>query len=584
MVTVSQRPIGVKIIDQIVSAVISDSSGDALVTLSGHSLITGNYVYLESDVDQYNGMWYVTVINGSTFKLSDNTDAPFVEYYVDADVEYYQTNTHVWSSIFLPIIYKATNDLWPVNTDDIVVTVTGQVDDNGYTQLQVTGVTGAGPLEYVILSDGTSHQVVEVDTGVITINLVYDASNSWTTVQKYYNNYQVRVKIFAGLPVSEPWAARKPWQEVATLSLTPDSDNNVMFSVAEYIRALVNVRNNPILYSMPLNLDAFTGFYVSTAEAYDESDGYSITTEESSFVADTFEGFAVTSVLPFKNRYSGHLSEYIYISGQPAQWLNTLTTVIGIVDKYFDISFIKNISGPFTLIIDKWANDYRYETELVEYEDFGIGVYRLPLEFSSIYDQYCIRIQKPEIAARAAVNLVRLFMENCADGVWTEPNPPTLNYPEVTLASLADSGYVARDFTSNQGVDHPFTYEITIDSGSATTTVVHVALMDEDCNILAHDSNTHFTGGVITGSVTLNPSVDGTKLGIRIQNLTIPDTRTFGITDLDFGGTPGVPALDIVDELCIDIYEVCGFDDGAVIQPTSARRLLEDGGFRLLED
>lgn len=584
MVTVSQRPTGIKIIDQLVSAVITDSSGDALVTLSAHSLITGNYIFLESDIDAYNGMWYVEVINGSTFKLRENATADFVEYYQDADIQYYQTNTHVWSSIFLPIIYKATNDRYPVNTDDSVVGVVSQADDNGYTELTLSGVTGANPLEYVILNDGNVYQVIELNPPLLTISKAYDATSAITTVQKHYNNYQIKVKIFSGLPSSEPWASRKPWQEVGELSLTPDENNNVMFSVSDYIKALVTVRNNPLLFSMPLNLDAFTGFYISTAESYDTSDGYSLATEESSFTDDSFQGYAITGVLPFKNRYSGHFSDYIYISGNPAQWLNTLTRVIGVVDRYFDVSFIKNISGAFTLIIEKWANDYLYEVELVEYEDFGIGVYRLPLEFISAYDQYCVRVQRPAIEARPASNIVRYLMNNCDGATWEESTilDPA---PVVTLAGTGtDSGYLYRTFATTAGIEYSFTYEINVNSSPGTPlTTVRVAILGDNCNVIAEDSEAYFTDS-ITGTIMLTPTQDGTRVGISITNNTLPNTKTYSLDDFDFNGSSGLPAADITQELCIDIYEVCTVDGGTSIEPTGARRLLEDGGFRLLEE
>jgi hypothetical protein len=353
-----------------------------------------------------------------------------------------------------------------------------------------------------------------------------------------------------------------------------------MFSVSDYIKAMVQIRNNPLLYSLPLNLDAFTGFYISTAEQYDTSDGYTIASFESAFVDNSFEGYAVAGVLPFKNRYSGQYSEYVYTSGNPAQWLNTLTTVIGVVDRYFDVSFIKNISGPFTLLIDKWANDYRYETEEVAYTDSGIGVYRIPLTFVSAYDQFCIRAQKPEVAARPASNLIRILMTNCAGATWTTGSPPT-----ITLSSLAESGFLQRTFATNAGIAHGFTYEIAITgSGATPLTKVTIAIVDDDCNVIVSDDNNHFVGGTITGTITLTPPVDATRIAISIQNLTIPSSKTYSFDDFDFLGTPGSPAADITEELCIDIYEVCGFDDAAVIQPTGARRLLEDGGFRLLEE
>jgi hypothetical protein len=581
MVTVTQTPIGIKIIDQIVSATIGDSSGDALVTLTGHSLTTGDYIFLESDVDEYNGMWYVTEINGSTFKISQNSAGPFVEYFQDTDIEYYQTFTHVWSSIFLPIIYKATNDLWPVNTVDSEVGVVSQEDDNGYTKLTLSGVTGAGPLEYVVLNDGTVHQVIELDPPTLTINKLYDSTSVITTVQKYYNNYQVRVKIFAGLPFPQMWEARKPLREVAELSLTPDADNNVMFSVSDYIKALVTIRNNPLLFSMPLNLDAFTGFYISTAESYETADGYSITNYESDFEDNQFVGYAVAGVLPFKNRYSGQYSDYIYTSGSPAKWLNTLTTLIGVVGNYFDISFIKNIGGAFIVIIDKYANNYRYETESIEYPDSGFGVYRIPITFVSEYDQFCVRVQRPEVAARGGSALDLTTMFNACDASWVLGANPSITVP----CCGDDSGYLTMSFDSYAGIDHTFSFSIDVSSGGSTAiTVIRILMMDSTCEIIQYEENSYIGSGTKTGTVVLNPPVYASTIAIWVKNVSLVNDKMYTVNSFTFEGSPGSPQVDITEEICIDIYEVCGFDDGAVIQPTAARRLLEDGGFRLLEE
>lgn len=580
MVTVTQTPVGIKIIDQAVTAQITDSSGDALVTLSAHSLTTGDYLFVESDIDEYNGMWYVEVVNASTFNLRANETAANVPYYQDTEIQYYQTFTHEWSSIFLPIIYKATNDLWPTNSVDTVVGVSSSADDNGYTQLTLSGVTGANALEYVKLDDGNVYQVIEVNPPLLTISKAYDGATI-TTAQKYYNNYQVKVKIFAGLHPSQPWAELKPWREVGELSLTPDADNKVMFSVSDYIKALVTVRNNPLLFSMPLNLDAFTGFYISTAEAYDTADGYSIAGYESEFTEDTFNGYAITGVMPFKNMYSGHFSDYVYISGSPARWLNTLTRVIGVVDRYFDVSFIKNFPGAFIVIIEKWANDYLHEAEEVIHEDSGVGVYRLPLTFSSAYDQYCVRVQKPEIPARSGSVLDLSTMFNACGSSWSTGPSPSITVP----GGGDDSGYLTMSFDAYGGVDHTFSYSIDVAAGGDTAiTSIRILLMDSLCTIYSYEQRSHFGSGTKTGTVVLNPPSFASTVAIWIKNNTLMDAKTYTVNNLTFLGSPGSPQLDLTEELCIDIYEVCEFDGGSSIEPTGARRLLEDGGYRLLEE
>lgn len=137
MVTVTSRPQGHKIIDQAITAQITDSSGDALVTFTSHGLTDGDFVYIESDIDEYNGFWEIDAINANTFKLV--LDGGFVEYYQDQEITYYQTQSHDWSSIFLPIMYKATNNRWPTNSVDTVRTVSSTADDNGFLRLNLSG-------------------------------------------------------------------------------------------------------------------------------------------------------------------------------------------------------------------------------------------------------------------------------------------------------------------------------------------------------------------------------------------------------------------------------------------------------------
>lgn len=590
MVTVSQRPVGIKIIDQSISATIEDSSGDALVRYPAHSLVTGDYVLLDSDIDEYNSTWYVEAQDADTFKLRANSSSSFVPFYQDSDVTYYQTQIHQWSAAFLPIVYKASSDRWPVNSVDPVVNITSQSDDNGFTLLNISAPTGASPLEYVKVN-GEIYQVIENGSGTTTINLAYDSANTFTTAQKYYNSYQVKVRIYAGLESGELWEAKKPMRLVGTLSLTPDGSNNVMFSVSEYIKGLLNVRNNPLLYSLPLNLDAFTAFYIETAESFDSSDGYTITTEEGFYSVDNFVGYAIAGKLPFKNLYSGFMSEYVLTSGYPARWLNTLTTVIGIVDNYFDISFIKNIKGAFQIIIDKYANDYRYETEIIDYIDSGLGVYRIPLTFASEYDQFCVRAYTPGTPGVDPPTPPTLQ----ALASWSNLSVPfwALNPPNTSVnGSGGVAGFVGGTIAGVAGEDHDFTIGYDITGGSDPINFnVHIAILDGSLSELDSVDFVYTTLGTKSESFTLNPATTGTYLAVRCVNNTPFNTKVIQINSVAFvgftgGGTgiPAVPAQYLTEEICIDIYEVCGFDDGAVIQPTSARRLLEDGGFRLLED
>lgn len=616
MVTVVKTPQGHKIIDQAVAAAITeDYVGDAVVTLTGHSLTTGDTVYITSDIDEYNGFWYVTTITVDTFKISEHSAADFVEYYQDADIEYYQTQPHDWSSIFLPIVYKATNNLWPVNTSDPALTVSSFSDDNGFTQVTLSGILHpfVNALEFVKVSGMSDEdyngvwQIVEViNGGNVVLNLPYadDLSFSGATIQYYYNNYQTKVKIYSGLPADHPWHAKKPYAEVAELSLTPDENNEVMFSVADYIQGQVNIRNNPTLFSMPLNLDAFTGFYIATAETYDSSDGYSLYTTDALFVDNSFEGYAIAGKLPFKNVYSGDYADYVYTSGSPAQWLTNRLRLLAVEGYYFDVSFIKNVTGAFNFIIDKYAGSYLSSTEVIPYEDFGKGVYRLPITPDANYDSVCVRVNVDPVGGSPApddptLGALSTFTNLVTPGpgnIWTTGAVPNVRVPDSQTGK-----YLVGDFEGLAGYDFTFSYEYTLKPELEPTmdqhwrVDVYIDLLNAVGAVL--DSFSEHTEGVLTvdvvksGTIILTPPADTAYIGVRMyndsDNFGFEATRVLELNDLTFdgwdnpGGTDPTPEADITEEICIDILETCEIEGG--FTPETARRLTEDGGYRLLE-
>lgn len=550
MVTVVKTPQGHKIIDQSIAATIIDSSGDALVTFPYHGLTTGAYVYIDSDIDEYNGFWYVTVIDYQTFKISEHSEADFVEFYQELDIDYYQTQSHDWSSIFLPIVYKATNDRWPTNTVDAAALIVLNSDDNGFTQLTLAGPLAGldAALEFVKISGASEEangvwQVVEIVlSNVIVINLPYESSGNLIgkTVQYYYNNYQVRVKIFAGLNALHPWTAKKPYEEMAELSLTPDDNGEVMFSISDYIKSKVAVKNNLTLFSLPLNLYAFTGFYIQTAESYDYSDGYSIYTQISSFETNTFEGYAIAGKLPFKNLYSGDYADYIYTSGSPAQWLTNMERLIAVEDKYFDISFIKNIIGAFFIRLNWYVEDYLTLSEDTEYSDQGIGVYRIPIVPNSAYDSVCIQAYQseptdaPSLTEFETTTGTPPTLAALADWVNAGgPNPGTWTLsstPDVTVNGAAGvSGYIAGAIATESSFSYEFNIQFEIFGEGAETENIDVTFALLDSSFVEVDTHliNYNTIGVKTPNFTLQGSSDGSYLAMRITNNTPTESKSF---------------------------------------------------------
>ena len=599
MVTVVKTPQGHKIIDQAISANIIDGGITAFVYFPYHALSTGDYVYITSDIDEYNGFWYVTVIDYQNFRISEHADADFVEYYQDAEIEYYQTQPHDWSSIFLPIVYKCTNNRWPTNEIDTLRTVSSFSDDNGFTRLALSGnirfgsanilgfvkITGATDLDY-----NSIWQIVEInDQDDITINLPYDINASFTgaSIQYYYANYQVRVKIWAGLNALHPWAEKKPYEEMAYLSLTPDENGEVMFSVSDYIKSKVAIKNNLTLFSLPLNLDAFTGFYIQTAESYDESDNYSLYTAESEFSSDEFEGYAIAGKLPFKNLYSGDYADYVMTDGSPALWLTNADRLLAVEDLYFDISFIKNVIGDFQIIIDKYIADYLAASETVDYEDQGIGVYRIPITPDVNYDSFCVRAytegvpDSPEVPAATLADLED-WVNNTFG--WTTGATPNLS----VNGNGGVSNWLFGTIATTAGFDYDFSTEITElvgDFGGAPITELTFALFTDTGVAIDSVTFNYVSTGSHTQEFTLHATVDGTYLGIHITNHTPFATKTYDFNSAIYNapGAPpddGIDAQSLTEEICIDILETCEAEQGFTAEDA---RLLEDGDFRLLE-
>ena len=607
---VVKRPTGHKLIDQAIAAEISEAyGGGALVTFTAHGLSTGDTIYIESDIDEYNGFWYVTSISANTFKISEHSEADFVEYYQDADIDYYQTQEHDWSSIFLPIVYKLTNELWPVNSVDTARTVSSSADDNGFTDLTLSGsLRGTvNALEFVKISGATDDdlngvwQIVEViSTSHVVINLQYDDDNDFTgaTVQYYYNNFQQKVKIYAGLPADHPWEHKKPFEEVAELSLTPDENNEVMFSISDYIQSKVKIENNLTLYSLPLNLDAFTGFYIATGMTYDQSDNYSLYTTTALYQTDEFTGYAIAGKLPFKNVYSGDYADYVYTSGSPALWLTNRDRLLGVEGYFFDVSFIKNEIGAFYVTIKKYLSSDYYIEETLSFEDFGIGVYRIPLELNASYNAWCIRAstedRTEEVEVPPDADNIGLY-QNTAFG---SDNPDWVfqifaNSMSVEVLDDFASEKAYRSMSVANGATLRVNYIIDVTFNNTHPPPVNIVIRF----VLSSTPNAFTDENTVTYVVTIVGS-GSTRLEGFVNVVATAARDYFGVAVvcgaeecevvvqyISFGEPTTeeveVPGVQITEELCIDILEACDVEAGFV--STEGRRLTEDGGYRLLE-
>jgi hypothetical protein len=129
----------------------------------------------------------------------------------------------------------------------------------------------------------------------------------------------------------------------------PDSNGIITLNIAEFIKSKVEVvSNNSIKDTLPNNIDAWCNFYITYAESFDDSNGYTVSESITAYTDDsgTFEGYAVNAKLGFKTRSMGALSQYVsgVTSTTRSKWLTSFTRPMMWAGKYFDVCYIKNTS------------------------------------------------------------------------------------------------------------------------------------------------------------------------------------------------------------------------------------------------
>lgn len=582
MISIVEYPIGHTLHDSELEGEITDSGGDALVTtVLPHGLGSNVYVFIQSNVSSYNGYRVVTQISPTEFKIS-NTEG-FIEYIHDSPLTYrYSIADHGNVAVHNPIVYELESDLYPTNTAEESYTpaaVTSHSNENGYTKLTLSGnISDATPLAWITVGNEQYQIISVISDSIVVINHAYDAADSFTgPVVKYYNNYSMNVEVWVGYDSTHPWASVKPYERAITLRFTPDDNNRAKFSISDIVKSYITTRNKTDLDTLPNNTDFSAGFYIVYYESYDESDGLEVTTHiGSSTTQDEDEwGFAVNAMLPFKSVDAGFMSDYLTtealsLVNRLGVWLMLQDSMTWIVGKYMDISFfLADYSYLYPTI------EVRVGGDLVETLDNpGIGIIRIPLTFDTAGEK-CVSVWKSAIAERGLQNQNIAIMENCDGATWT-----TGSNPSVTLACCGtDSGYITLPFVAYPGISYEFSYQFEILASAGTPAViVHMAFLDDDCNVLIEEQDVYFSTGVQNGTLFLNPSAVATKLGFEIRNTTLVNTKSFELQGITFEGSPALEARPLTEEYCITVVEECD----STIVPEDIR-LLENGDYRILE-
>lgn len=416
-VTILERPEGHVLSSTENTATVSESygTGDASFVDINHGLSDGDYIYAVSTIENYAGFWYVDIITADIFKIKPNAAGDYVQYIQDGSITWYLSSlTHGWSAVHLPITYRISNDLYPTNSADTTRNITSVTNYNGFSVLHLSGSLGSGVNSYdfvkVTLPNDTElsgvYQIVEfVSPTVLIINLEYDSSNNFTsaTALKHYNNYNIIVRVYAGINSSHEWATQKPYELAATKEFIPDEDNEVFFSISDILKSYIETRNNTTLGTLPNNIDLWTNFYIEVAEQYDDSDGYTFGTFTSGYTSDQseFEGVAVNAKLDFKNIHSGYMSDYM-MGNTSSKFLTLFTDPVIFDGFYQDISFLKPDNYDYILFKQYYLNGAEAFSES-ETISGDYGVYRVRLTANCDYDRVDIKLMIDPVDISGAI-------------------------------------------------------------------------------------------------------------------------------------------------------------------------------------
>jgi len=387
------------------TATVTNNAGAAYFSCNGHGMATGDYVFIDGTLGAYNGYWYVQDLGDDDHFYIREYPTASNRAYVNSGTTYFQisqsADVHNWSAVHLPIIYKLSSNLWPTNSADTVRTVSSISDDAGYVNLNLSGdikSTGsAAELEFVKVTGQNEgiYQIINwISDSDITIDMPYNAgvSFSGSQVQYYYNDYHIRVNVYAGLPDSHTWAAQKPYTLIGNFKFVPDTDGIATINIADYLKSQIEIdKNDTTLDTLPNDINSFCSFYIEYAEAYTYSNGYTLGTSVSSYTSDksTFEGYAINAKLPFKTQSVGYMSEYVSgLTSATAQKFLTPFRTPEIFGQYFDLSFILNSNSSGFYILEQYVNNgVIVSTVQTTITDYDAGVYRFQVTYNSAYDK-----------------------------------------------------------------------------------------------------------------------------------------------------------------------------------------------------
>jgi hypothetical protein len=531
------------------------------IVSTAHGIADGATIYLKCPIENYNGFVLIEVADANNFRLKD-VEGNYIDYLTGTagtEVSFFVHNTAItWNCVHLPIVYKLSNTLWPTNSVDTVRTISAVTDSNGYCSMTASGdikATGsAAALEFVKITGSTDDDLNGIwqiityssDTSFV-LDIPYSSANdtalTGASIQYYYNNYVTKVQIWGGLNEGHPYYGQKPYELLATLDLIPDEDNVCLFSVSEILKKHIELKNNLLLGTLPNNLDAWTGFFIKHGEEFDDSDGTTLSRSTVSYTSDlnTFEGYAANSLLPFKNMYSGALSEYT-TNDDEQKFLTSWDEPTLFTGHYFDLSIIFNVppnseEAPL-LRSEFYKNGVKITETFTETEELATGIYRLELDNDidcDVYDRVDASVQSND----AIVFIPSGFDDNIGSWttktltVFTKAVTPAINAVESQRLLVADIGDTVR-LSYTVTIIGTWTGQVIItfglrDSGNNSASI----LISPGASSLTYTANGTYTIDMVLQATAVSENIiillNGSVL-VGTANVTITPTSDIGLS------------------------------------------------------
>lgn len=284
-----------------------------------------------------------------------------------------------FNCVHLPIVYTLSNDKFPVNTLDSIVTVSSQSNEYGYTYLTLSGdlKIGVQTLDYLTLEvNGVSgiYQIIKVvNDSQVVINLQFNSANSFGNCQYYYNNYHNKIRIFAGLRIGHDQEMNKEMRLITDINVIPDTNNYSIININEFLKTDIKILSNNSASQNAIN--QFTEFYIVYAESYDSSDGNIISSYISPYTNDSSNyAIAVNSKLPFQNGYGGAMDAYT-----TGQFLTLMNTPVLFPGYEYYIWCLRELSDTSDLTVERYKNGTLQGTDTFTINQQDEGVYSLKL-------------------------------------------------------------------------------------------------------------------------------------------------------------------------------------------------------------